>query len=630
MTLGRGHGGWSMIRTLSTDPSVTGHRLKRGTARRVASYARPFRRDIAVFLTVTVVAAALVTATPLLLRAIIDDGVVPRDRGVVIALGSLVAALAVLEALLTVVGRLYSARIGEGLILDLRTQVFRHVLRQPIAFFTRAQTGALVNRLNTDVIGAQQAFTSILSGLVSNVVSLVLILAALVTMSWQITLLALLLLPVFLVPARIMGHRLSALTRRQMTLNADLASRMTERFNVAGALLVRLFGRPQQEDEEYAARARGVRDAGVSIAVNRVVFLAGLGLVASLATALVYGLGGLMAVAGELSVGTLVAMAALLGRVYGPLTALSNVRVDVMTALVSFERIFEVLDLEPLVQEAPDAVDIPTGPVGIELEGVDFAYPSAEQVSVSSLEQRPGAETSDGRLVLHGVDLTVRPGELVALVGPSGAGKTTLTALVSRLYDPTAGTVRIGGVDLRRATFASLRRTLGVVTQEAHLFNDTIAANLRYAKPDATDEEIWEALRGAQVADLVASLPDGLDTVVGDRGHRLSGGEKQRLAIARLLLKSPSVVILDEATAHLDSESEAAVQRALDTALEGRTSLVIAHRLSTVRGADQIVVLDRGRVVQRGTHEELLAEGGLYRLLHDTQFRTDTTVAPGP
>lgn len=630
MTLGRGHGGWSMIRTLSTDPSVTGHRLKRGTARRVASYARPFRRDIAVFLTVTVVAAALVTATPLLLRAIIDDGVVPRDRGVVIALGSLVAALAVLEALLTVVGRLYSARIGEGLILDLRTQVFRHVLRQPIAFFTRAQTGALVNRLNTDVIGAQQAFTSILSGLVSNVVSLVLILAALVTMSWQITLLALLLLPVFLVPARIMGHRLSALTRRQMTLNADLASRMTERFNVAGALLVRLFGRPQQEDEEYAARARGVRDAGVSIAVNRVVFLAGLGLVASLATALVYGLGGLMAVAGELSVGTLVAMAALLGRVYGPLTALSNVRVDVMTALVSFERIFEVLDLEPLVQEAPDAVDIPTGPVGIELEGVDFAYPSAEQVSVSSLEQRPGAETSDGRLVLHGVDLTVRPGEMVALVGPSGAGKTTLTALVSRLYDPTAGTVRIGGVDLRRATFASLRRTLGVVTQEAHLFNDTIAANLRYAKPDATDEEIWEALRGAQVADLVASLPDGLDTVVGDRGHRLSGGEKQRLAIARLLLKSPSVVILDEATAHLDSESEAAVQRALDTALEGRTSLVIAHRLSTVRGADQIVVLDRGRVVQRGTHEELLAEGGLYRLLHDTQFRTDTTVAPGP
>jgi ATP-binding cassette subfamily B protein len=628
MTMGRGHGGWSMIRTLSTDPSVTGHRLRRGTARRVASYAGPFRRDIAVFLTLTVIAAGLVTATPLLLRAIIDDGVVPRDRGVVIALGSLVAALAVLEAVLTVVGRLYSARIGEGLILDLRTQVFRHVLRQPIAFFTRAQTGALVNRLNTDVIGAQQAFTSILSGLVSNVVSLALILGALVTMSWQITVLALLLLPAFLVPARFMGRRLSELTRRQMTLNADLASRMTERFNVAGALLVRLFGRPQQEDEEYAARARGVRDAGVSIAVNRVVFMAGLGLVASLATALVYGMGGLMAVAGELSVGTLVAMAALLGRVYGPLTALSNVRVDVMTALVSFERIFEVLDLEPLVTEAPDAVDIPTGPVGIELEGVDFAYPSAEQVSVSSLEQRPGAETSDGRLVLQGVDLQVRPGEMVALVGPSGAGKTTLTALVSRLYDPTAGSVRIGGVDLGRATFDSLRRTVGVVTQEAHLFNDTIAANLRYAKPAATDEEIWEALRGAQVADLVASLPDGLDTVVGDRGHRLSGGEKQRLAIARLLLKSPSVVILDEATAHLDSESEAAVQRALDTALEGRTSLVIAHRLSTVRGADQIVVLDRGRVVQQGTHEELLARGGLYRLLHDTQFRTDSTATP--
>lgn len=628
MTMGRGPGGWSMIRQLSTDPSVTEHRLRRGTARRVAAYARPFRRDIAVFLTLTVLAAALVTATPLLLRAIIDDGVVPKDRGVVILLGSVVAALAVLEAVLTIVSRLYSARIGEGLILDLRTQVFRHVLRQPIAFFTRAQTGALVNRLNTDVIGAQQAFTSILSGLVSNVVSLVLILAALVTMSWQITILALLLLPVFLIPARIMGHRLSALTRRQMTLNADLASRMTERFNVAGAMLVRLFGRPRQEDEEYAARARGVRDAGVAIAVNRVVFLAGLGLVAALATALVYGLGGLMAVAGELSVGTLVAMAALLGRVYGPLTALSNVRVDVMTALVSFERIFELLDLEPLVQEDPDAVDLPRGPVGIELEGVDFAYPAAEEVSVSSLEQRPGAETADGRRVLQGVEVSVRPGEMVALVGPSGAGKTTLTALVARLYDPTAGTVRIGGIDLRRATFDSLRRTVGVVTQEAHLFNDTIAANLRYAAPDASDEQIWEALRGAQVADLVSALPDRLDTVVGDRGHRLSGGEKQRLAIARLLLKSPSVVVLDEATAHLDSESEAAVQRALDTALQGRTSLVIAHRLSTVRGADQIVVLDRGRVVQRGTHEELLAQGGLYRLLHDTQFRTDEPVTP--
>ncbi|WP_431472944.1 ABC transporter ATP-binding protein [Ornithinimicrobium sp. W1665] len=608
-------------RSFTKDPSVRDHRLEAGTARRVLGYGRPFLREIVVYLALTILAGVLVTAVPLLLRQIIDNGVEVGDRDVVVRLGLVVAGIAFLETLVTVVSRWLGSRIGEGLILDLRAEVFSHVLRQPIAFFTRAQTGALVSRLNSDVIGAQTAFTSILSGLVSNVVQLVLILAALLSMSWQITVLALLLLPIFLVPARFMGARLSALTRQQMGLNADMHTRMTERFNVAGALLVRLFGRPEEEDAQYAVRAKGVRDAGVAIAVNRVVFMAGLGLVASLATALVYGMGGLMAVAGELTVGTLVAMAALLSRLYGPLTALSNVRVDIMTALVSFERIFEVLDLRPLVREADDPVDIPDGPVGVALEDVSFAYPAADEVSLASLEQRPEAETLDGRPVLEHVDVQVPAGSMVALVGPSGAGKTTLTNLVARLHDPTGGAVRIGGVDLREASMDSLRRTVGVVTQEAHMFNDSVRVNLLYARPSATEEELWQALRGARIEDLVRRLPDGLETVVGDRGHRLSGGEKQRLAIARLLLKSPSVVVLDEATAHLDSESEAAVQRALDQALAGRTSIVIAHRLSTVRDADLILVLQHGRVVQRGTHEQLLAEGGLYRTLHDTQFR---------
>ncbi|WP_114906356.1 ABC transporter ATP-binding protein [Ornithinimicrobium murale] len=652
MSMGMGNGPGATMRGFTRDRSVRDRRLQEGTGRRVLGYGRPFRSDITLFLILTIIVAALGVATPLLLGRIIDHGVIPQDRGVVITLGLVVAGLAVVEAGLTVVTRFYGSRIGEGLILNLRTQVFSHVLRQPIAFFTRAQTGALVNRLNTDVIGAQTAFTSILSGLVSNVVSLALILGALVTMSWVITLLALLLLPIFLIPAHRMGQRLSQLTRRQMTLNADLATRMTERFNVGGALLVRLFGRPAQEDAEYADRARGVRDAGVQISVNRVIFMAGLGLVAALATALVYGLGGLMAVAGDLSVGTLVAMAALLGRMYGPLTALSNVRVDIMTALVSFERIFEVLDLEPLVQEDEAAIALPDGPVDVELDGVSFAYPGAAEVSIASLESRTGSAAprpdpsrseagkqdtpdpdtavGDGARVLQDITTHIRAGELVALVGPSGAGKSTFTTLVSRLYDPTEGSVRIGGVDLRETTFASLSRTIGVVTQEAHMFNDTIRANLLYAAPGATTDQLEAALRSAQVWDLVERLPEGVDTVVGDRGHRLSGGEKQRLAIARLLLKSPAVVLLDEATAHLDSESEVAVQRALDEALTGRTSIVIAHRLSTIRGADQILVMDQGRIIQRGTHEELLARGGLYRTLHDTQFRTDRhPAAPG-
>ena len=609
------------FRSFAKDPSVKGHRIGRATARRVAAYGRPFVGEIVAYLVLAVLGGLVSVAVPLLLRKIVDEGVVPKDREVVITVALVVAALAVAGTVLTVLTRWVSSRIGEGLILDLRREVFSHVLRQPIAFFTRAQTGALVSRLNSDVIGAQTAFTSVLSGLVGNIVQLVLVVTALLSMSWRITVLALLLLPLFLVPARLMGSRLSDLTRRQMSLNADMQTRMTERFNVGGALLVRLFGRPAQEDEEYETRARGVRDAGVSIAVNRVVFMAGLGLVAALATALVYGLGGLMVISEQLSLGELVAMAALLGQLYAPLTALSNVRVDIMTALVSFERIFEVLDLRPLVREAEHPVDIPAGPVGVELQDVTFTYPGADEVSISSLEQRPEAEVADGDTVIAGVSASIPAGSMVALVGPSGAGKTTLTSLVSRLYDPTSGTVRIGGVDLREATLASVRDAVGVVTQESHMFNDTVRANLLYARPGADEEALWAALEGAQIADLVRRLPGGLDTVVGDRGHRLSGGEKQRLAIARLLLKSPAVVVLDEATAHLDSESEAAVQRALDSALTGRTSIVIAHRLSTVRDADQILVLDRGRVAQRGTHEHLLASGGLYRALYDTQFR---------
>lgn len=609
------------FRSFAKDREVADHKIGRETALRVASYGRPFVAKIAVYLVLTVLAGALVTAVPLLLGRIIDDGVDVGDRDLVIRLSLVVAALAVLEAVVTVVSRWFGSRIGEGLIYNLRREVFSHVLRQPIAFFTRAQTGALVSRLNSDVIGAQTAFTSILSGFVSSLVQLVLILVALFSMSWQITLLALLLVPLFIVPARFMGARLSALTRRQMGLNADMQARMTERFNVGGALLVRLFGRPATEDAEYAERAAGVRDSGVSIAVNRVFFTAALGLVAALATALVYGMGGVMVVAGTLTTGTLVAMSTLLTRMYAPLTALSNVRVDIMTALVSFERIFEVLDLRPLVREADEPRDLPSGPVSVELSGVSFSYPDADEVSIASLEQRPEAEVTDGHRVLADVSAEVPAGSMVALVGPSGAGKSTLTTLVSRLYDPSAGTVRIGGVDLREASLDSLRETVGVVTQEAHMFNDTVRANLLYARPEADDAQIWRALEGARIADLVRRLPGGLDTVVGDRGHRLSGGEKQRLAIARLLLKSPAVVVLDEATAHLDSESEAAVQRALDEALSGRTSLVIAHRLSTVRDADQILVLERGEIVQRGTHQELLAEGGLYAALYRTQFR---------
>lgn len=612
--------GWMAMRSLTRDESVKDRKLAPGTARRVMRYAGPFRREIAVFVVLVVIDSALVVATPLLLKELVDRGIIPRDRQVVITLALLVAALAVANGVLTLVQRWYSARIGEGLIYNLRTEVFAHVLRQPIAFFTRAQTGALVSRLNSDVLGAQQAFTSVLSSVVSNVVSLALIIGTMATLSWQLTLASLALVPFFLIPARWMGRRLAGLSHAQMGLNADIGTRMTERFNVAGALLVKLFGNPRREDEEYAERAAAVRDMGVKIAMNRSIFFVALTLVASLATAMVYGFGGLMAVGGTLTVGTLLALTALLARLYGPLTSLSNVRVDVMTALVSFERVFEVLDLQPLVTERPGAQPLPEGPVSVEFDAVGFRYPSADEVSLASLESTTVGDRKGTGVVLRDISLTVEPGQLVALVGPSGAGKTTITNLVARLYDPVTGAVRINGVDLRDATLDSVHDTVGVVTQEAHLFHDTIRANLAYAAPGATDEEMVAALQAAQVWRLVTSLPEGLDTVVGDRGHRLSGGEKQRLALARLLLKSPGLLVLDEATAHLDSESEVAVQRALDQALTGRTAIVIAHRLSTVRGADQILVIDDGRVVERGTHRELLARGGLYRDLYTTQF----------
>ena len=620
--------GWMAMRSLTRDDSVKDRKLAPGTARRTLSYARSFKREIAVFVVVVVLDAALVVATPLLLKDIVDRGIIPRDRGVVVELALLVAAIAVADGALTLVSRWYSARIGEGLIYHLRTEVFAHVLRQPIAFFTRAQTGALVSRLNSDVLGAQQAFTSVLSSVVSNVVSLALIIGTMATLSWQLTLASLALVPFFIVPARWMGRRLAGLSHAQMGLNADMGTRMTERFNVAGALLVKLFGDARREDEEYAVRAAGVRDMGVKIAMNRSIFFVALTLVASLATAMVYGFGGLMAVGGTLTVGTLLALTALLARLYGPLTAISNVRVDVMTALVSFERVFEVLDLEPLVQERPGARRLPDGPVSVELDGVGFRYPSADDVSLASLESTAVGDRKGSGAVLRDVTFTVEPGQLVALVGPSGAGKTTITSLVARLYDPTTGAVRINGVDLRDATLDSVHATVGVVTQEAHLFHDTIRANLAYAAPDATEEQMVAALRAAHVWALVDALPEGLDTVVGDRGHRLSGGEKQRLALARLLLKGPGLIVLDEATAHLDSESEAAVQRALDTALTGRTALVIAHRLSTVRGADQILVVDAGRIVERGTHTELMARRGLYRDLYTTQFADQESDVP--
>ncbi len=612
-----------------SDPLAGRQGLAPGTFRRVIAFARPHRRALGWFLGLVILDALLVVATPLLFRDIIDEGVSKGNGRLVTILALVIAAVAFGEAALTLAQRWFSARIGEGLIFDLRTTVFSHVQRMPLAFFSRTHTGALVSRINSDVIGAQSAFTSTLSNVVSNVISLLLVGATMLYLSWQITLLAMVILPVFYFPAKWAGRRLSGLTREQMQTNATMASMATERFQVGGALLVSLFGRREEEDALYAERSAKVRDLGVEIAMTGRIFFSALTLVASLATAVVYGVGGHLVLDGSLSVGTLLALAALMGRLYGPLTSLSNVRVDIMTALVSFERVFEVLDLEPMITERPDAVDVSGREPRVEFEDVGFRYPSADEVSLASLEALMANDSAPSQEVIRGVSLTVEPGRLVALVGPSGAGKTTLTHLVARLYDVTTGAVRVGGVDVREATLDSLHAMVGYVTQDAHMFHDTIRANLLYARPEASDEALAEVLRAAQIWSLVRSLPDGLDTVVGERGYRLSGGERQRLAIARLLLKAPRIIVLDEATAHLDSESEAAVQRALDTALSGRTSLVIAHRLSTVRNADQILVVDDGRIVERGTHAELLTRRGLYTDLYRTQFADEASVTSG-
>jgi ABC-type multidrug transport system fused ATPase/permease subunit len=590
------------------------------TLRRIGGFARPHRRLLGGYLLLGVVLAVLAVGTPVLAGRVVDTIVGGGDPALVVRLAVLIALLAVVEAGLGLLNRWLSARIGEGLILDLRTAVFDHVQRMPVAFFTRTRTGALVSRLNSDVVGAQRAFSDTLSGVVGNLVTLLLTLVVMLGISWRITLLALVLLPVFVLPARRMGSRLARLQREAAHHNATMNTQMTERFSAPGATLVKLFGRPAHESAEFALRAGRVRDIGVRTAMVQTVFVTALTLVSALALALVYGFGGFYALRGELEPGGVVALALLLTRLYAPLTALASARVEVMSAMVSFERVFEVLDLKPLITERPDARPVPAGPVSIELAGVRFSYPSADRVSLASLEEVAVLDTRGGTEVLHDVSFRVEPGQLVALVGSSGAGKSTIAQLVPRLYDVDAGAVRLSGVDVRDLTADSIRQTVGLVTQDGHLFHDTIRANLLLARPEATDAEIWGALRRARIDDLVAALPDGLDTVVGERGYRLSGGERQRLTIARLLLAQPRVVILDEATAHLDSTSEAAVQAALAEALADRTALVIAHRLSTVRAADQILVIEDGRVVERGTHEELLAAGGRYAELYRTQF----------
>jgi len=613
------HATWMSFRSLTQDQSVKNQKLKPGTLKRIAKFAIPYKVSLTFFLITVVIDAFLVVATPLLLRKLIDDGVIPKNGELVTTLAFATGVIAVLDALFSMAGRWFSSRIGEGLIYDLRKQIFEHVQRQSIAFFTRTQTGALISRLNSDVIGAQQAFTSTLSGVISNLLSLILVAATMLTLSWQITLVSLVLLPVFLLPTKWVGRKLQGYTRQSFDINAQMSANMTERFNVSGALLVSLYGDAKKEKDEFALKARRVADIGISIAMlNRIFFIA-LTSIAAVATAVAYGIGGHLAISQELTVGTLLAITALLARLYGPLTALSNVRVDVMSALVSFERVFEVLDLQPMVVDSKNAIELNTSKPELKFENVSFSYPKAEEISLASLEIAAKPEMMISGEVLKKISFTAAPGTLTGIVGPSGAGKSTISGLIPRLYDVTDGSISINGKDIREYSIKSLRNVIGVVTQDSHMFHDSILVNLKYAKADASLAEIEEACRSARIWDFITSLPNGLDTVVGERGHRLSGGEKQRLAIARLLLKQPSLVILDEATAHLDSENEAMVQAALKEALTGRTSIVIAHRLSTIAQADQILVIDKGEIVERGTHEQLVEKHGLYFDLFERQ-----------
>ena len=613
------HSTWMSFRSLTADQSVKNQKLKPGTLKRIASFAVPYKVLLAFFLITVVIDAFLIVATPLLLRRLIDEGVIPKNTELVTSLAFAVGVIAVADALFSMAGRWFSSRIGEGLIYDLRKQIFEHVQRQSIAFFTRTQTGALISRLNSDVIGAQQAFTSTLSGVISNLLGLILVAITMFTLSWQITLISLILLPVFLIPTKWVGRKLQGYTRQSFDLNAQMSATMTERFNVSGALLVSLYGDSKKEKNEFAEKARRVADIGISIAMlNRIFFIA-LTSIAAVATAVAYGIGGHLAISGELTVGTLLAITALLARLYGPLTALSNVRVDVMSALVSFERVFEVLDLQPMVTDRDNAKDLADTNLDLKFEGVSFTYPKAEEISLASLEIAAKPEIITSGKVLKGISFTVAAGTLTGIVGPSGAGKSTISSLIPRLYDVTQGVISINGTDIRDYTIKSLRNSIGVVTQDSHMFHDSILVNLKYAKSDATSNEIEAACKSARIWDFIQSLPNGLDTVVGERGHRLSGGEKQRLAIARLLLKQPSLVILDEATAHLDSENEAMVQAALKEALVGRTSIVIAHRLSTIAHADQILVIDNGEIVEQGKHEQLVEKRGLYFDLFERQ-----------
>jgi ATP-binding cassette, subfamily B, bacterial len=612
---------WSALRSAMRSERLQKKSIDRETFRRIFGFARPYKRALLAFLFLSVISAILTVLTPVLAGRVVDAIVEGANERQVVILALLIAGIAVLDAGVGIAERWQSARIGEGLILDLRRAVFGHVQKMPIAFFTRTRTGALVSRLNNDVIGAQRAFTGILSGIVSNLIALLLTLGVMLQLSWQITVLALVLLPIFVIPARRMGSRLAQLEREAADYNSTMTTQMTERFSAPGAMLVKLFGRPEQEEHEFSERAGRVAQIGVRTSILQYLFMTALTLVSALALALVYGLGGFMALAGSLEAGTVVTLALLLTRLYGPLTALSNARVDAMTALVSFERVFEVLDLEPLIKEKQEAKSLPEGPVSVEFDNVRFSYPSAEDVSLASLEEVATLDTRGGEEILHGISFRVDPGQMVALVGSSGSGKSTIAALTPRLYDVDEGSIRLSGIDVRDLTFESIRGAIGMVTQDGHLFHDTVRENLRFVRPEATDDDLWQVLEKARLGELIGSLPDGLDTVVGEHGYRFSGGERQRMTIARILLARPRVVILDEATAHLDSTSEAAVQEALNEALVGRTSLVIAHRLSTIRSADQILVLEQGDIVERGTHAELLARNGRYADLYRTQYQ---------